>query len=743
MKPIKSILVLVLCLLTSNSYAKDFPFSPKGNWDDLFNQIIQFRAENPNYDKPVTVTLADGTYYLDKTLDLPDGISGTEQSPTIFRAAEGAQPVLSGGVRITDWTVQPNGRWTAKLPPDFPLFAYTPELANARYRSGEKDKTVTQLFVNGERRLRPKFPKNGYLFGIESDEKGPACRSSLDVEGKTPAETKALNSKNPKDIFRFRSFDGFPSIPEKMENLSEVNVHFILLWTTATLPIESINYQTEEIKLLPYPKKYMGGKDGEFQVGFSQWSPTTNTPYYFDNVKEMLGDPGSWYFDYPTETLTYVPMEGETPENTEVIVPKLLTILHAGQTGKMEWNSEAGKSLPKEGTNHTLSYVRFEGLTFAHSRRDCPQYGYSSEQGECDLPSALNFESVKNFILSGCALVHTGYNGLTFGQMSRDNRIEDCDLNDIGASGIQNYGENSTVIDTEVAYFGRNCPGGVGVMIFHNPNNTIQNCSIHDGYYSCISVGWTWGYSNPYPRKRNNVVAWNHCYNIGGEVMSDMGAVYTLGVQPGTRIEYNRIHDINANSYGGLRLYGDEGSSYILLQGNTVYRTKSNSYGLHYGKDNTVINNIFADSMVYTFGPGRWQNFNSVNAFRNIMVNRVNNLPGINNPNGGWHNSYEFDYNLYYKPNITEPLVFPSLTGDWQKDCSQDLNSLIQVDPQFVDWDNWDFRLKPTSPAITKLGFKPIPTDNTPGRRTKSRYTFKPVPAPFPSVKASFPQKYN
>ena len=49
--------------------------------------------------------------------------------------------------------------------------------------------------------------------------------------------------------------------------------------------------------------------------------------YRLENVKEALSEPGQWYLDRSTGELTYIPMPGETPENSVVIAPRIEVLM--------------------------------------------------------------------------------------------------------------------------------------------------------------------------------------------------------------------------------------------------------------------------------------------------------------------------------------------------------------------------------------------------------------------------------
>src|SRR6266545_4388635 len=94
------------------------------------------RTMNASLTADLTVRLADGTYRLAAPLALSALDSGSGGHRVVWTAAPGAHPVVSGGVRVTGWTLTDATRnlWSASAPA---------VLANTR-----------QLYVDGHRAAR-------------------------------------------------------------------------------------------------------------------------------------------------------------------------------------------------------------------------------------------------------------------------------------------------------------------------------------------------------------------------------------------------------------------------------------------------------------------------------------------------------------------------------------------------------------------------------------------------------------
>jgi parallel beta-helix repeat protein len=239
----------------------------------------------------------------------------------------------------------------------------------------------------------------------------------------------------------------------------------------------------------------------------------------------------------------------------------------------------------------------------------------------------------------------------------------------------------------------------VGVLSMNSFENTISHNHIHHLYYTGISAGWVWGYSPSV--SKGNAIEHNYIHHIGQKMLSDMGAIYTLGAQPGGVIRGNHIHDVDSWSYGGWGIYTDEGSSNILIENNLVYRTKTGGFHQHYGKENTVRNNIFALMTQDMLQNSRAEPHLGFTFEKNIVYSAGAKMLG-NNWTG---TNFKLANNLYFDTTTPAPKFAGVSFEDWKKKGHDEGSQL--ADPLFENPAKDDFRLKPDSPAL-KLGFQPF-----------------------------------
>ena len=631
---------------------------------------------------PIVVRIRGGEYRLKRPILFTPDDSGTAESPVRYEAYPGEHPVFSGGVRLTHWKIDADGWWHTTWPAV----------------DGKRPSTA-QLFVDGQRRFRPRLPKTGHYF----------------IERELPPSAKAAGKGY--DRFGFAAEDLRPD----WHNVGDVEVIPTHQWTMSRLRIAAVDPAEQTVT-------FTGSTPS-----LSYWSKLAKGhQYVVENVREALGSPGQWYLDSKSGELTYVPREGETPDTTEVILPRLSHLV------LLRGEPAAGRF---------VSHVELHGLDFAHAHWATPPAGQALPQAEVNLDGAVSAVGARHVAIVGCAVRHVGTYGMAFGAGCRDNRVESCELVDLGAGGVKigatgaatwadlrvAPGEDAailrnTVRDCTIAHAGRLHSAGIGVWIGYASHNLIEHNDIFDLYYSSVSVGWSWGYA---PSKANhNVIRANHMHTVGQGVLSDMGGVYTLGVSPGTVVELNRIHDVEAHGYGGWGLYTDEGSTGIVMRNNLVYRTKTGSFHQHYGKENRIENNILVNSRLHQIQRTRMEEHRSFTFQKNIVYWTTGPLLASN-----WKdNRYLFDFNCYWRASGDHTFDFAGTSLDAWRAKGQDQHSIV-ADPLFVDPANDDYRLEPDSPAL-KTGFVPFDTSKA-GRLTDRTLTkdLPPVPAAFFPVK--------
>jgi hypothetical protein len=193
---------------------------------------------------------------------------------------------------------------------------------------------------------------------------------------------------------------------------------------------------------------------------------------------------------------------------------------------------------------------------------------------------------------------------------------------------------------------------------------------------------------------------------VGKNWLSDLGAVYTLGIQPGTEIHDNLFHDVSAPVYGGRGIYLDEGTSQVRVYNNIVYNTTRGLFTQNYGQDNLVSNNIFAFGRDCQIEPsGNMAKAQSLPNSFTFESNIVLLAPGAKMLFSEWNQkTVTMRRNLYWQGG--SPIQFGRLSwAQWQAQ-GFDAGSLA-ADPLFADPAHYDFTLQDGSPAA-RIGFQPF-----------------------------------
>lgn len=621
---------------------------PLASLDGARYAIRKLKAAGP-LTGPVQVRLHGGTYFLRRPFVLKAQDSGTEDCPVTYLAAPGEHPVISGGRLLTGWRpAEVNGRKAWALD--------LPDVAAGRWY-------FRQLWVGGERRFRPRLPRTKWTF----------FDGLLDIDADTHwASGQSRARFKPGDIQRWR-------------NLADCEVVFLTLWRESRMPIADVDTRRRIVRFAK-PSSTRLTEDFLMKPG----------RYYVDNVFEALERPGDWYLDRGEGVLYYLPRRGEKPEEVEVIAPCLEALV------RVEGDARG---------RNPVHDIHFRGLTFSHTQWELPPETSGAMQAAVTVPGALYLRGAQRCGFTACTVAHLGTYAIEFDTGCSDNRVSRCELSDLGAGGVKiGHGSTATqVADCHIHDGGHLFHSAVGVWIGNSGHNTVVHNDIHDFYYTGISVGWTWGYGKS--NATHNIVEWNHIYNLGKGLLSDMGGIYTLGISPGTRLRYNLIHDVEAYAYGGWGIYPDEGSTGILIENNIVYRTKTGGFHQHYGRENLVRNNIFAFARLGQIQRTRVEEHLSFIFERNIVY--WDRGPLLH---GNWTEpAARFDRNCYWRVGGKRFDFAGRKLDEWQA-LGQDLHSIV-ADPGFAAPEQGDFSLKPDSPAVKGIAFRPIDLSRVGPRR--------------------------
>ncbi|MET7687006.1 RICIN domain-containing protein [Streptomyces sp. NPDC005483] len=530
------------------------------------------RAVNANMSDDIVVNLRGGTYSLTAPITFGTSDSGTNGHTVTYQAYNGETPVITGGKAITGWTAATNGEYKASV-------------GSLNFR---------QLYVNGVRATRARFPDVGTDFQLQGSDK-------------------------PNKLLKVLS-----SQVSNWDHLNQVEMMLETQWGESYLRLKSfssangianVSVQDHEAGIL-FPRPWPQLSDG--------------SPLHFENAHEFLNEPGEFYVDTAAQTVYYKPRPGEDMSTASVQAPTIKTLFDI-----------KGTSL-----DSPVHDLRFSGITFTGTTwMEATDNGYLNGQGgnyniSADTsnhqyvgrpPAGVQAADADRVSFTGNTFTQMGATALDLSHGVHDSTVTGNLIYDIAGNGImvgkfsdptvemhtvynpptspagedaREVVKNVTVKDNLITQIGEDYPGTAGIDAGFVNSTTIDHNDISDAPWAGISLGWGW--QSAANAEGNNSISYNRIGNVMNR-LCDSAAIYHLSNDPGTVINGNYVHDVLrtptacGNAVAGL--YTDEGSNNMTLSNNVLSQTDGLVNQNANGSNVTLTNNTTSgDSVIKASG---------------------------------------------------------------------------------------------------------------------------------------------
>ncbi|MGC6431386.1 MAG: right-handed parallel beta-helix repeat-containing protein [Jejuia sp.] len=560
MKPV------LVFLLMSGSFAFCQKIIEVNNTDELLVAKKNIRGGSES----VIIELSDGVYWLNSTLvfDVFDGRSG--DNTVTYKAAENADPVLSGGYLVKgNWErIKDKGYFKIKLPKSAPL---------------EKIKYVRNIYVNGKRGIRARSKKisiNGVYKNNNGDYEG------IYIDSLRIGPIKEISTTELNQLVRWK--DHY----YKIENQKLLNGNYYF---------KIKNYDWVHTQSFSFaPSHYMP---------FSNYERGVLSDWYLVNALELLDRPGEWFYDSKTTTLYYYPREDENLKNARVILPilnKLISIKSAG--------------LKK------VKNLIFDGITFSHTNWDFPsKEGFFTLQGsiisnginsmgadnnllptnKTHIDAAFQVDGCENLILRKNVFSHIGSNALNIHNNATKIYILSNTFSDISSNAIRIGNVFNQKIDPKagegkvsevhiennyISSIGKEFKGSIGIEFMYANGVKVKHNEIFNVPYIGISagIGWEGIWSDNSTTMADSEISYNKI--VGAmSVAKEGGSIYTnnrhnnIKNKFGLVIRENYIDEVTLppKSYKQAPIHHDEGSDNILVKKNYIETSRPHFVWAH------------------------------------------------------------------------------------------------------------------------------------------------------------------
>ena len=522
------------------------------------------RLNDASISDGIHIILRGGVYVLHETIFIRAEDAGTDDSPTLIKAASGEQPVLSGGVTINGWK---------KL-----LSQVTGLSAAAKGHVWVADVPVM----------------NGELFEFRQ----------LWVNDVKAVRAKSVNGDGMLRILNWSKKDESCWIPTPrfplLSSAAGVELFIHQWWAIAMLRIKKMEVHGDSTQLFfhqpeskiqnehPWPAPWLSKETG-------------NSAFYLVNALQFLDEPGEWYADVVNRKIYYWPRSGENLSTASVIAPYLETLVRM------------------EGTiDRPVTNISFIGISFQHTGWLRPShYGHVPHQagmymteayklrpaGTNEKPgldnqawigrpaAAIEISFADKTGFEDCRFEHLASTGLDYHKGVHNNDVITNLFRDIGGTAILAGVYSDAGHEIHLPFFPKDerevCDSiliynnlitdatnedwsCVGIGLGYTRNSSVEHNEVENVSYTGISMGWGW--SAAANAMKNNKIFRNKIHHYGKHNY-DCSGIYTLSAQPGSVISENYIDSIYKAPYAHLPshwfyLYTDEGSSGITVKDN-------------------------------------------------------------------------------------------------------------------------------------------------------------------------------
>ncbi|GGE92198.1 right-handed parallel beta-helix repeat-containing protein [Sphingomonas prati] len=585
-----------------------------------------------NRDHDVTVRIADGTYRLAVPLRFTADDGGQNGFVVRWEGAEGAHPILSGGVPVIGWRIADHTRgiWSATIP---------------------KGSDPRQLDVGGRlaQRATVEIPRSAVAFhpwGLTITDPAWRVLTNLPDQDRIEVEGTSWFTHRHAMVERIEGDHIVMQQPGWRNNL--------VGYDTVARPVSA------EVARL-----------------------------FLVNALAFLREPGQWYADPKAGALYYKPRVGEDMRRIAVVLPRLERLVSiAGSYDRPVRDLEFRRLdfrhtswLQPSGPEGYASQQ--SGSYLAGALTDYP----SDPIRDCSW-GCRPFEAMRNrFAQQPAAVQVAAATRITFDddRFSQLGQValgigNNADANDSGiglgtsaisvtrslftdlaggaimVGGVQADAHHPSrpemglrdilIRDNRISGVSHDYKEQSAILVTYASGTIILNNDVSDTPYDGIDVGWGWGTNDPggsaeywrgqrgYYDAPGNIVydtptTLRDTAIVGNRVtrvkqwFPDGGAIYHLSADPGALIAGNYIADVAGS--GGIAIYLDEGSRYVTVRNNVIDRVGGVWLNLnsqdHIAPKRTAMDNL-ATGNWYNSGrlQGSWTDYLNNRADGNIAV---------------------------------------------------------------------------------------------------------------------------